>query len=182
MEKLRNRQAQSENALDKVPEKQRRGPKRRMRPESVVGNAGTYNVQFTNVWERVGHQLLEAPSPEQVLNLLTQLGGRISGTIDLKFARRVFTILRESKFPGARGKAQVRFLADSLGGGDLLTPRRSRDICAEYRAKMKRANHILRYEFYIECSCGRKGHSIDHACPKCGAEIQFPVHLSSAFV
>ena len=180
MKRPRKRKSRSENPLDKVSEKQRRGPKRRMRPETVVGTAGTYNVQFSNVWERVGRQLLEAPSPEEVLNVLAQLGGLMSGTIDLKFATRVYTIVRDPKFPKARGKSQVRFLADSLGG-ELLTPRRSRDICAEYRAEMNRAHHILRYEFYIECSCGRKGHSIDHACPRCGAEIQFPEHLGSVF-
>jgi hypothetical protein len=51
--------------------------------------------------------------------------------------------------------------------------RRSRDICQEERTKEKRAHRILRYEFYVECSCGFKGRSQNHACQKCGAEIDF---------
>lgn len=150
-----------------------------MQPEWVVGTADLYNVQFTNVWERVGRRLLGAPSPDEVLNVLVRLGGLISGTIDLKFATRVYAVVHDPRFPKARGKAQVRFLADSLGGGDLLTPRRSRDICAQERAKAKKAQHIIRFEYYVECSCGYKGRSLDHACKKCGAQIVFPVGMNN---
>ena len=41
--------------------------------------------------------------------------------------------------------------------------------------KEKRTQHIIRYEFKIEYSCGFKGFSRDHACLKCGAEIQIGI-------
>jgi hypothetical protein len=50
--------------------------------------------------------------------------------------------------------------------------------CQKERTKEKRTHHILRFEFYVECSCGFKGRSCDHACPKCGAEIDFGFSLS----
>ena len=81
-------------------------------------------------------------------------------------------VLYDRKFPKRR-QAQINFLADSLAGLGQISPRRSRDICANERAKAKRAHHIIRYEFYVECSCGYKGRSNNHACPKCGTRIDF---------
>ena len=71
----------------------------------------------------------------------------------------------------------MNFIADSIAGIINVSPRRSRDICVEERARRKRAHYIIRYEFYIVCSRGHKGHSINHACPKCGAKIQIPPRL-----
>ena len=50
--------------------------------------------------------------------------------------------------------------------------------------KEKRANahHIIRYEFYVECSCGYKGRSVDHACRKCEARIQFRIGMGALFL
>ena len=87
-------------------------------------------------------------------------------------ANLIFRVLREPKFPKRR-EAQINFLADSLAGLGYLAPRSSRDICQKERTKEKRTHHILRYEYYVECSCGFKGRSRDHACPKCGAKIDF---------
>lgn len=70
-----------------------------------------------------------------------------------------------------RREAQINFVADSLAGLGWITPRRSRDICDQERAIKKRADKIIRYEFYIECYCGYKGRSHDPGCPKCGAKI-----------
>ena len=80
--------------------------------------------------------------------------------------------LPDPKFPKTR-QAQINFLADSLAGLGQVSPRRSRDICAEERRKEKHAHHIIRYEYWVECSCGYAGRSRDHACPKCGARILF---------
>lgn len=82
----------------------------------------------------------------------------------------VLKVVHEPKFPKRR-EPRINFLADSLAGLGLVAPRRSRDICEEERAKDKRAHHIIRYEFYVECSCGYKGRSRNHACPKCGAGL-----------
>jgi len=61
---------------------------------------------------------------------------------------------------------QIHFLADSVAGQGFVTPRRSREICAEERAKKK--YFIVRREYYIECSCGYKGPALDGACRDCG--------------
>jgi hypothetical protein len=81
-------------------------------------------------------------------------------------------ILRERTFPKTRD-AQIKFLADSLAGWGEISPRRSRDLCAEARASAARATRILRYEFFVVCSCGYEGPSLNHACQKCGAHIEF---------
>ena len=60
-----------------------------------------------------------------------------------------------------------------MAGFGWITPRSSRDLCLRERAKAKRAHHIIRYEFYIVCSCHFKGYSRGHTCPRCGAKIQF---------
>jgi len=96
------------------------------------------------------------------------------------WASMILTLLNDSSFP-KRQWARINFLADSLAGLGVVSPRRSRDICAEERVKSKRAHHILRYEFYVECSCGYKGHSENHACRKCGAGISFPFDLTTLF-
>lgn len=48
-----------------------------------------------------------------------------------------------------------------------------RDVCRRGRAKQRAKSpyHILRYEYYVECSCGYEGPARDNACRKCGAEI-----------
>jgi hypothetical protein len=81
-------------------------------------------------------------------------------------------ILRERTFPKTRD-AQIKFLADSLAGWGEISPRRSRDLCAEARSSAARATRILRYEFYVVCSCGYEGPSLNHACQRCGAQVEF---------
>lgn len=84
----------------------------------------------------------------------------------------ILQVSKERAFPRRR-ETQVDFLADSLAARGDVSPRRSRDICAEERAKQraKSPHEILRKECYIECSCGYKGPARDNACKKCGAEI-----------
>jgi len=96
-------------------------------------------------------------------------------------AALILKVLRDPRFQ-KRQRARINFLADSVARIGVVTPRRSRDICAKDRKEQTIrdvAHRILRYEFYIECSCNYKGRSTDHACPECGAEILFPVSLGS---
>lgn len=79
-------------------------------------------------------------------------------------------IVKDGNFP-KRGRSRINFLADSLAARGVVTPRRSRDICAQERARAQGVGHIIRYEFYVECSCGYQGPSRNHACLKCGAHI-----------
>jgi hypothetical protein len=85
----------------------------------------------------------------------------------------IFQALREPDFP-KRQEKQLDFLADSLSARGQVSPRRSRDICAETRAieRAKSRHRIVRREYYVECSCGYKGPARDNACRKCGAAIE----------
>lgn len=92
----------------------------------------------------------------------------------------ILKVRNEKKFPKRR-EPQINFLADSLAGLGLISPRRSRDICDRERAQeRKKSKHkIIRREYYIECSCGYKGPARDNACRKCGAEL--PLLLDMAW-
>ena len=79
---------------------------------------------------------------------------------------------REKTFP-RRMSAQLDYLADSIAGRSIVSPRRSRDICGKARAEERRSSRyrIIRYEYYIECTCGYKVPARDSACRKCGTPI-----------
>lgn len=85
----------------------------------------------------------------------------------------IFQVLREKDFPKRDTEAQTIFLAESLAARGEVSPRTSRDICAKARKReqAKSSNHIIRHEFYVECTCGYKGPALDNACRKCGTEI-----------
>ena len=156
----------------------RRGPHRQIQPTTVLGRADNYRWILQQVWDSVWPSLSGAQSPEDIIKALEN-----ARPYDREFApwaAAIFGVLNEKRFPKRR-KARISFIADSIAGIPNVSPRRSRDICVEERARKKRAHQIIRYEFYIVCSCGWKGHSIKHACPKCGAKIQFPPHLGSVF-
>lgn len=94
----------------------------------------------------------------------------------------ILEVLQERAFPKTQ-KAQFDFLADSLAAYGRVSPRRSRDICGEERAKAhtKPPYKIIRKEFYVECSCGYKGPALDDACRKCGAQIAISLEESISF-
>jgi hypothetical protein len=164
--------------LDITPPK-RRGPHRQIEPTTVVGRADNYRWILEQVWDLVAASLSEAQSPEDIVRALEN-----ARPYDQEFApwaEAILGVLKEKHFPKRRN-ACINFMADSIAGIPNVSPRRSRDICLEERARRKLAHHIIRYEFYIVCSCGRKGHSINHACPKCGAKIQVPPDLGSVLV
>ena len=62
-------------------------------------------------------------------------------------------------FLGFGTEAQIQFLGDSLEAQGKVTPRRSCEICASERNKVKHV--IVRKEYYIECSCGYKGPALE---------------------
>lgn len=82
----------------------------------------------------------------------------------------ILKIVREPLFPRKKREAQIRFLADSLGGEGLISPRRSRDICGQQRKRRDSEHEIIRREFYIECTCGYKGPALDGGCRQCGTK------------
>jgi len=88
-------------------------------------------------------------------------------------------IVNDPKFP-KRAAAQIRYLADSLAGVEQVTPRRSRDIVAEERNRIR--HKIIRQDYYIACTCGYEGPALDGACRGCGTrEIESRLLLSQRY-
>jgi hypothetical protein len=127
------------------------------------------------VWNSLWSALSIAQNEDEVLKALSE--ARPYENYFSPLASLILQIINERRFPKRR-TAQIQFVADSLAGLGMVTPRRSRDTCARERIremKAKQAHRILRYEYYVECSCGYKGRSKEHACRKCGAKIEFEV-------
>jgi hypothetical protein len=157
------------NSLSTEQRKQRGRPWT-VRPREITGRADNYRGSLENVWASLWPSLSQVQTEEDVIKALQN-----ARPYDREFApwaSLILDVLKDPHWP-KRQSTRIKFLADSLAGLGVVSPRRSRDICAEQRAKERRAHHILRYEVYVECSCGYRGHSHDHACPKCGAKIQF---------
>jgi len=161
--------------LDSTPAKRARGPGRRIQPSWVVGRAQNYKVILDLVWNQLWPLLANATSEQEVAQAFHEGARPYQRGELLGQAALALRVLQERKFPKTR-RARINFLADSLGGSGVVSPRRSRDICAEWRAEEKRAqsaHRITRYEYWVECSCRYKGRSQNHACPRCGAKITF---------
>ncbi len=166
--------------LDSFPEKPGRGRPARVRASEIVGRAANFRWIFGQVWDRLWPLLSEAKTEEAVMTAL-QDGAQPYARDFVNLAPLILSIVCDRRFPKRR-EPQINFLADSLAGVGVVTPRRSRDVCAQWRSREKdaiRAHRIIRYEFYVECTCGYKGRSKDHACAKCGAAIEFPVSIST---
>ena len=157
--------------LDTMLAKRGRGHPAKVRPSEICGRAENYRMIFDQVWDRLWPHLSGAQSQAQVISAL-QDGAKPYDREFIPWAELMLGVLKEKKFPKRR-EAQINFVADSLAGLGSVTARRSRDICDQERAIERQAHKIIRYEFYIECSCGYKGRSRDHGCPKCGAKIIF---------
>ena len=149
--------------LDSILGKKGRGQPGVIRSE-IVGRADNYRGIFSSIWDTVGGQLLQAKSKEDVIKAF-ELEAHYKSEF-APIAGLILIVMRENKFP-KKQEAQINFLADSLAGREWISARRSRDICEEERNKPK--NHIIRQDFYIECSCGYEGPAYRKACPKCGA-------------
>jgi len=161
-----------QKGLDTVFQKRPVGRPHRMPGSEVWGRSQNLRLQFEQIWNTVGARLLRAETEGDVLTALDSAGQYWRdqlgpGTIP----SLILSILRDPKFPKQRVKQQINYLADSLGAWGTLSPRRSRDICEEERRKEKQEHHIIRREFYIECSCGYHGAALNNACRWCGTKI-----------
>src|SRR5579883_869019 len=162
-------QMKPEKGLDTFSQKRPVGRPARMAPSEISGRSYNLRLQFGQIWNTVEGRLLRAKTEEDVLGAF-DLAGQYwrnqfgPGTIPSV----ILTILRDPKFPKERRQQQINFLADSLAAWGTLSPRRSRDICEQERRKEKRTHHIIRREFYIECSCGYHGPALNNACRNCG--------------
>jgi hypothetical protein len=143
----------------------RRGRPYVIDPQTVIDSAETYGGWLRQFWPKLGTPLLAARSADKIARAIEQHAPDLSASL-APFPRLILTILQDRRFPRLRAAAQIQFLADSMGGQGMITPRRSREICARERGKVKHV--ILRREFYIECSCGYKGPALEGACRGCG--------------
>jgi hypothetical protein len=165
-------------ALDRFSPKRGPGRPPRVSASAIRGRADNYRVALTRVWTELEPFLLGGPTLDDV-----RKGFEVALTGGTEFpqhAELILKIVTDSKFPKRR-KARIHFLADSLAGLGSVTPRSSRDICARERARVKRTTYILRYEVYLECSCGYKGRSENLACRHCGASIHNPLGFQTLF-
>lgn len=158
-------------SLDTVFEPKRRGPKPRANPVWLRGRADNWRNVLQHVWPKLWPALESANTEAEVVEAL-ELAVPYKDYF-VSHPALILRILKHPKFPKTE-RGRINFLADSAAGFGEVSPRRSRDICAAERAKARKKGQILRWEYYIECSCGYKGHSLGHACPLCEAAILFP--------
>jgi hypothetical protein len=168
--------------LDRVSGKQRRGRKPKIPASWVRGRADNYRGVLAQIWNRIWPALSKAETREDVVNSFSGAGVATAYALEfVTLADSILQVVKDRKFPKHKQEAQINFLADSIAGYGLFTPRSSRDICERERARIKQVHRILSYEYYIECTCGYQGHSKNHACPMCEAEIHFAIDVESEF-
>jgi hypothetical protein len=171
MRRHRERSKSAKISLDRILEKPRLGRRPRIDPALVRSSADRFRTLIAGGWNELGESILAAQTEEDIADAFRRVLPNHH-----EFLRLSALILRarnERAFP-KRKRAQIHFLADSIAGGGVVTLRRSRDICAEERAADAQRHMILRYEYWIECSCGYKGRSENHCCRKCGAVLYLP--------
>jgi hypothetical protein len=149
--------------------KRERGRPTDLRYSEIYGRAQNLQFILNQIWDRLWPLLSQASNEQEVAEAFKN-GSRPYQREFLPHAALALEIKGELTFP-KRPKSQQRFLADSLAALGQASPRRSRDICMLERMKAKRAHHIIRHEYYVECSCGYEGPARDRACRKCGATI-----------
>jgi hypothetical protein len=181
MRKLKKTNKTSNNLLDTLSQKRGRGRPVKVVPSAVRGRADNWRISLGRHWSDLEASLLAALADQSADEVSKAFDAVMPGNNEFPpHAELILRVLGDPRFP-KRKKARINFLADSTAGLGLVTPRRSRDICAEERAEAVRKHQILRYEFWIVCSCGYKGISENHACKKCGAVVYFPALGSESF-
>jgi len=156
--------------LDMVFAKRGRGRIGISRSE-VRNRADDYRELLRQWWDVIGEPLLRAKTREDVMHAFDGPGLYRKEEFVPCLAGLILKVLRDPKFPKKRS-AQINFLADSLAARGRVSPRRSRDVCAQERAKP--THYIVRQEFYIDCTCGYEGPARQGACPECGTDIVLP--------
>jgi hypothetical protein len=157
---------QKTELLDRKKERGRPTP---LRYSEIYGRARDLQFILNQVWDRLWPLLSKANDEREVVEAFQKRSNPYQQNF-LPYAALALEVKQERTFP-KRPQSQQRFLADSLAALGQASPRRSRDICMQERMKAKRAHHIVRYEYYVECSCGYEGPARDRACRQCGATI-----------
>jgi len=169
----------AKNLLDRFSVKRGRGRPPKVVASAIKGRADNYRGILPRIWNEIGPPLLNAQTEADVIKAF-QIA--LPGENEFSpLAPLILKVVKDPKFP-KRQQARINFLADSVAGIGMVTPRRSRDICAKERTVAEQSPHIIRFEFYVECSCGYKGRSENHACRKCGARIiHHPLAMTNLF-
>ena len=168
MENNKKERKKSKKALDMFSPKRPPGRPPTVSASAVTNRADNWRGIFAHVWESFWPLFSNAQSEDDVHEAV-QKAREYEGEFE-SLATLMLEVRHDPNFP-KRKEAQINFLADSLAGLGTVTPRSSRDICAKERVKRNRAHHIIRYEYYVVCSCGYEGPSANHACLMCGATI-----------
>lgn len=159
-------------AIDTPTKNRGRGRPQTIPREWVTGRAENDRLRLSQVWASLSGPLLAAKAEDQISTAFEEHGQPYAREFVPRFASDILELISDPSFP-KRAKAQIGFIADSLGGRPTVTLRTSRDICSKERAKQhaQSTHKIIRYEFYVECECGYKGPARNNACRKCGASI-----------
>ncbi len=177
MPKRKKARETPKKGLDTVFGKRGRG-RPGVRRSEISGRGDNYRIIFSQIWKDVGEALLKAETEEDVVRAFDPRPSYQQEVAPM--ASLILQVLRDPKFP-KRTEPQRNFLADSLAGRGLISPRRSRDICEQERKK--KVNYIIRQDYYIECTCRYKGPALHGRCPKCGTDrLSLPLASASADV
>jgi hypothetical protein len=170
----RNPSTDHNNSLDTDPKRGRGRPPKVDHP-LVLTRANVLLDKLERAWSAsLGPAVVAAQDTTDIAKAFED--AHIGQVVSPELFPLVLEIVRDKDFP-KRSKAQARFLAESLAGWGIMSPSRARDVCAAER-KRPAPTRILRYEFYIDCSCGYSGPSRDWGCPKCHAAIPWEWRLT----
>jgi hypothetical protein len=179
MAKSKKREKKSSRSLDSVSEKKPRRGRPGVRRDEIAGRAYQYGLVFTQCWKNIREQVLKAKTADEITAGFKEAGEQYWSYFVPHRSETIFKIVNDSKFP-RRAAAQIRYLADSLAGVELVTPRRSRDIVGEERNRIR--HKIIRQDYYIQCTCGYEGPALKGACQSCGTrEADTSLLLSQRF-
>src|SRR5262249_23284831 len=130
MRKAKTRQNSLNFPLDTLSEKKRRGPKWKVSASAVRGRADNWRTILAIVWSKLGPALEQATTESHVRAALAS-----ATPYQDEFVRHsalILNILKDPKFPKTQ-QGRIHFLADSAAGLGVVSPRRTRDICAAER-------------------------------------------------
>src|SRR5713101_9296684 len=100
------------------------GKRRRGRPgvdrSRVLQTANQLSVMLPAFWPKLVQPLLAAQSPVDVTRAFEPLG-LVSTSFVPHWSELILKIIQDRRFPRARAKAQIAFLADSLGAQGKVT-------------------------------------------------------------
>jgi hypothetical protein len=172
--KVGSGQKTTNKALTAFQEK--RGRKRALNPETVVEHADYVLKVVASLKDRIEWDKLEAARTEAEAESAIARVPPFYREILRDRLDAILMWVREGKFPKKNLERKMRHLADSIGGDTLISPRRSRDICYEYRKRpvSKQVGMLLCREFYVECTCGYRGPASRGACARCGTRKPSP--------